>query len=150
MDCEIRLAGQHTDWPLHRLTIAQAHLFGGWLTDRNLAMSWWQLQKRSRIKSSILVFEWYQDWRKSLVIFDIRTEERDVWQIMIIPQHSRLGCHPSNQHWLQSVKLDSNHCNATPDMLKLSLSLFSSILWSSISETANRSRSDWMETAPWS
>ena len=53
---------------------------------------------------------------------------------------------PANTVWLRSVKYDSSHRSTTPDMPKLSLSLFSSILWSSVSNAADRSRSDRMET----
>ena len=67
-----------------------------------------------------------------------------------ILQHHRLGCPASSQHWLRSVKYDSSHRSTTPDMPKLSLSLFSSILWSSVSNAADRPRSDRMETDPWS
>ena len=68
-------------------------------------------------------------------------------------QHCRLGCPASNQHWLRSVKYDSSHRSTTPDMPKVSLSLFSSILWSSVLNAADRSRStEWkqiLDHRPW-
>ena len=57
---------------------------------------------------------------------------------------------PANTVWLRSVKYDSSHRSTTSDMPKVSLTLFSSILWPSVSNAADRSRSDRMETDPWS
>ena len=60
---------------------------------------------------------------------------------------------PANTVWLRSVKYDSSHRSTTPDMPKVSLSLFSSILWSSVLNAADRSRStEWkqiLDHRPW-